>query len=114
MSEDVNHEVYGGIDGQMILARASPSQHPSRRSKTSACLVGAGRWQAKVGGSSRRQRRSEDCLDGADFSEGEASVEVWLTKRPGERWLILKVTDASTARTCSMATKHRSNDREFW
>src|SRR6267378_2817273 len=76
--EDVNHEVYGGIDSQMIFGEsfAEPaSQLPLKRFK-----VLGGRWTIANDGSLQAVggNGSKIIWDGAALAEGEASVDVLL------------------------------------
>ena len=92
--EDVNHEVYGGIDSQMIFGEsfAEPAPQPPLKGFD----VFGGRWTLG----------DEECIravgsdgakivsDGLEIAEGEASVDVWLTENAGGNGgLILKVSD---------------------
>lgn len=92
--EDVNHEIYGGIDSQMIFGEsfAEPPPQPP----LSGFSVHGGRWsvgspnEIQVLGSSG----AKIVWDGPEFSEGEASVEVWLTEKgAGNGGLIVKVSE---------------------
>jgi hypothetical protein len=94
--EDVNHEVYGGIDSQMIFGEsfAEPSPQPP----LSGFSVFGGRWT--VADEDTIQVLGSDgakiVWDGPAFSEGEVSVDVWLTETGGGNGgLILKVSDAA-------------------
>jgi hypothetical protein len=93
--EDVNHEVYGGIDSQMIFGEsfAEPaSQRPLKGFK-----IFGGRWTIANEGSLQGTggNGSKIVWNGPAFSEGEASVEVMLTETgAGNGGLILKVSDA--------------------
>ncbi len=94
--EDVNHEVYGGIDSQMIFGEsfAEPAPQPPLK----GFGVFGGKWTlAEEGGI---QVLSSDgakiVCDEPAFSEGEVSVDVWLTEASGGNGgLILKVSDAA-------------------
>lgn len=95
--EDVNHEVYGGIDSQMIFGEsfAEPAPQPPLKDFS----VFGGRWTVASEGGVQAvgSDGAKIVWTGADFSEGEASVEVWLTEAAGGNGgLILKVTDAGT------------------
>ena len=92
--EDVNHEVYGGIDSQMIFGEsfAEPPPQPP--------LVGfsvfGGKWTIEKDGSIQvlGSDGAKIVCDGPAFSEGEASVDVWLTESAGGNGgFILKVSD---------------------
>ncbi len=93
--EDVNHEIYGGIDSQMIFGEsfAEPAaQQPLNGFKAydgrwtvsdDGCLQGVGSEGAKI------------ILNGPAIAEGEISVDVKLTgSTGGNGGLILKVRDA--------------------
>jgi hypothetical protein len=94
--EDVNHEIYGGIDSQMIFGEsfAEPAvQLPLKR-----FTPYDGRWTPVddhsiqgVGGGG-----SKIILDGPAISEGEISVDVKLTESTdGNGGLIFNVRDAA-------------------
>ncbi len=93
--EDVNHEIYGGIDSQMIFGEsfAEPSvQLPLQEFKTYE-----GRWTPAEDGSVQGVggNGSKIILDGEAISDGEVSVDVKLTETTGGNGgLILKVKDA--------------------
>jgi hypothetical protein len=93
--EDVNHEVYGGIDSQMIFGEsfAEPaSQLPLKDFK-----VFGGRWTIASDGSLEASggNGSKIVWNGPALSEGEASVDVMLTESGGGNGgLILKVSDS--------------------
>jgi Domain of Unknown Function (DUF1080)/Alpha-L-arabinofuranosidase C-terminal domain len=93
--EDVNHEVYGGIDSQMIFGEsfAEPaSQFPLKGFK-----IFGGRWTIANDGSLQGTggNGSKIVWNGPALSEGEASVDVMLTESGGGNGgLMLKVTDA--------------------
>jgi hypothetical protein len=93
--EDVNHEQYGGIDSQMIFGEsfAEPAPQPPLQ----GFRVFGGKWT--VTGDGCIQATGSDgakiVWDSPGFSEGEASVDVWLTETGGGNGgLILKVSDA--------------------
>ena len=93
--EDVNHEIYGGIDSQMIFGEsfAEPAaQLPLKGFKTCE-----GRWTLAEDGSVQGVggNGSKIIFNDLAFSEGEISVEVKLTETTGGNGgLILKVRDA--------------------
>ncbi len=91
--EDVNHEVYGGIDSQMVFGEsfAEPvPQMPIKGFKT------FGHWRpepdgVRVIGGEGSKLVPEDPV----FEEGEASVEIKFNDRgSGNAGLIVKVSDA--------------------
>ena len=93
--EDVNHEIYGGIDSQMIFGEsfAEPAvQLPLKVFKTYE-----GRWTLTEDGSVQGigGNGSKIIWDGPAISEGEVSVDVKLTETTGGNGgLILKVINA--------------------
>ncbi len=95
--EDVNHEIYGGLDSQMIFGEsfAEPAvQLPLKGFKTCE-----GRWTPLNDGSVQGvgSNGSKIIWDGPAWSEGEVRVEVKLTEATGGNGgLILKVSDAGT------------------
>jgi hypothetical protein len=94
--EDVNHEVYGGIDSQMIFGEsfAEPPPQPPLEGFS----VFGGRWTLASEGSIQAlgSDGAKIIWDGAAFSEGEASVDVLLTEAGGGNGgLIVKVSDAA-------------------
>jgi len=74
--EDVNHEVYGGIDSQMIFGEsfAEPTPQPP----LSGFSVFGGSWTLGPDGSvqARGSDGAKIVWDGPGFSEGEVSVDV--------------------------------------
>jgi hypothetical protein len=93
--EDVNHEVYGGIDSQMIFGEsfAEPVPQPQLKGFTAF----GGRWTPTSDGSIEVAGADGPKLvsDGPLFSEGNASVELWFPdNRSGNGGLILNVTQA--------------------
>ncbi len=94
--EDVNHEVYGGIDSQMVFGEsfAEPPPQPPLKGFS----VFGGKWTlAEEGGIQvLGSDGAKIVCDEPAFSEGEASVDVWLTESGGGNGgLILKVSDAA-------------------
>src|ERR1035438_9731769 len=93
--EDVNHEIYGGIDSQMIFGEsfAEPaSQLPLKDFK-----IYEGRWTLADDGSVQGvgSNGSKIVWDGPALAVGEVSVDVKLTEATGGNGgLILKVSDA--------------------
>jgi len=93
--EDVNHEIYGGIDSQMIFGEsfAEPAtQLPLKGFKTYD-----GSWTVVEGGSVQGEGSdgSKIVWDGPAWSVGEVSVDVMLTEaNGGNGGLIFKVSDA--------------------
>lgn len=95
--EDVNHEVYGGIDSQMIFGEsfAEPVPPPPLQGFS----VFGGRWTPVADGSlaARGSGGAKIAWDGPIFSNGEVSVDVRLSETGGgNAGLILKVSDAGT------------------
>jgi hypothetical protein len=93
--EDVNHEIYGGIDSQMIFGESfaeSATQLPLKEFK-----VYDGRWTLADDGSVQGVGGdgSKIVWDDPALSVGEVSVDVRLTEATGGNGgLILKVSDA--------------------
>ena len=93
--EDVNHEIYGGLDSQMIFGEsfAEPAkQLPLKNFKTYEGL-----WTLTDGGDVQGVggNGSKIIWDGPAISNGEVSVEVMLTEASGGNGgLIFKVSDA--------------------
>lgn len=80
--EDVNHEVYGGIDSQMIFGEsfAEPAPPPPLRGFTTF----GGRWMPKDGELHAAAGDGPKLMsDTPRFTEGEASVEVLFTEQKG-------------------------------
>jgi hypothetical protein len=93
--EDVNHEVYGGIDSQMIFGESFAEPAPQIPLKDFNVL--GGRWTVADDGSLQGTggNGSKIVSDGPALSEGEASVDVMLTESGGGNGgLILNVSDA--------------------
>ncbi|MBI5383535.1 MAG: DUF1080 domain-containing protein [Verrucomicrobia bacterium] len=90
--EDVNHEVYGGIDSQMIFGEsfAEPAPPPPLKGFTAY----GGRWLPKDGELHAAGGDGPKLLsDAPAFAEGEASVEVWFPEQKGgNAGLIVKVS----------------------
>ena len=94
--EDVNHEVYGGIDSQMIFGEsfAEPAPQPALKGFSAY----GGRWTPAPDGS--LQAAGADgpklVLDELVAGDGEASVDLWFSGQGGgNAGLILKVTQAA-------------------
>ena len=93
--EDVNHEVYGGIDSQMIFGESFAE--PASQLPLKGFHVFGGRWTIANDGSLQGIGGSGSKIiwDGPSLSEGEISVDVMLTEAGGGNGgLILKVSDA--------------------
>lgn len=93
--EDVNHEVYGGIDSQMIFGESFAE--PASQLPLKGFKVFGGRWTTASDGSLKALggNGSKIVWDGPVFSEGEINVEVMLTEASGGNGgLILKVSNA--------------------
>jgi hypothetical protein len=93
--EDVNHEVYGGIDSQMIFGESFAE--PASQLPLKGFKVFGGRWTIADDGSLHGVggNGSKIVWNGSALSEGEASVDVMLTESGGGNGgLILKVSDA--------------------
>ena len=90
--EDVNHEVYGGIDSQMIFGEsfAEPAAPPSPEGFTAY----GGCWVSKEGELLAPAGDGPKLVsDTPSFSEGEASIELWFPEsKGGNAGLIVKVS----------------------
>ncbi len=90
--EDVNHEVYGGIDSQMIFGEsfAEPVPPPPLRGFTAY----GGRWAPKDGELHAAAGDGPKLVsDTPAFREGEVSVEVYFPEQKGgNAGLIVKVS----------------------
>jgi hypothetical protein len=94
--EDVNHEIYGGLDSQMIFGESFAE--PAAQLPLKAFHAYGGRWTLVddgcvqgVGGNG-----SKIVWEGPAFAEGEVSVDVKLTETTGGNGgLILCVRDAA-------------------
>ncbi len=111
--EDVNHEIHGGIDSQMIFGEsfAEPPTSPPIR----GFRAFGGRWEAN-GGEVRAEPGPGPKLvaDGPNMASGEVGVEVRFDeRRDGNSGLILNVgnprvgADAFTAYEISLETTNR-------
>src|SRR6266699_1029548 len=93
--EDVNNEIYGGIDSQMIFGESFAE--PASQLSLKGFKVFGGRWIIANDGSLKGVggNGSKIVWNGPALSEGEASVEIMLTEAGGGNGgLILKVSDA--------------------
>lgn len=93
--EDVNHEIYGGIDSQMIFGESFAE--PAVQLPLKGFTAYDGRWTLADDGSIQGVGGdgAKIVFDGAAISEGEVSVDVKLTETTGGNGgLILKVKDA--------------------
>lgn len=93
--EDVNHEIYGGIDSQMIFGEsfAEPATQPLLKSFQTY----EGRWVPANDGSVQGigSNGSKIVRDGPAMTNGEISVDVKLTESTGGNGgLIFKVSQA--------------------
>ena len=91
--EDVNHEIYGGIDSQMIFGESfaePPPQPPLKGFK-----VYGGRWTPVADGAIESLAGDGPKLicDGPEVEEGEASVDLMFSRADeGNAGLIVKVS----------------------
>jgi alpha-L-arabinofuranosidase len=93
--EDVNHEIYGGIDSQMIFGESFAE--PAAQLPLKGFKAYEGRWTLADDGSVQGVdgNGSKIVWDGPALSVGEVSVDVKLTEATGGNGgLILKVSDA--------------------
>src|SRR5882762_10409357 len=93
--EDVNHEIYGGIDSQMIFGESFAE--PGAQLPLKGFKAYEGRWTLADDGSVQGvgSDGSKIVWDGPALSVGEVSVDVKLTETTGGNGgLILKVSDA--------------------
>lgn len=90
--EDVNHEVYGGIDSQMIFGEsfAEPAPPPPLRGFTAY----GGRWLPKEGELRAAAGDGPKLVSHTPpFAEGETSVEIYFPEaQDGNAGLIVKVS----------------------
>ena len=97
--EDVNHEVYGGIDSQMIFGESFAEPVPPLPLKGFTAF--AGRWTPAGDGSLQVTGAEAPKLvsDDPAFSQGEGSVDLWFDHGGGGNGgLILKVSQAGKGR----------------
>lgn len=92
--EDVNHEVYGGIDSQMIFGESFAE--PAVPAPLRGFHAFGGRWIPHGGEVEAASGEGAKLVtDAAPFAEGEASVEVYFAdKKPGNAGLIVRVSQA--------------------
>ncbi len=93
--EDVNHEIYGGIDSQMIFGESFAE--PAAQLPVKGFKAYDGRWTPADDGSIQGvgSDGSKIVWDGPALAAGEVSVDVMLTQAAGGNGgLILKVSDA--------------------
>lgn len=93
--EDVNHEVYGGIDSQMIFGESFAE--PARQSPLKNFQTYDGSWTLTSDGDLQGigSDGSKIAWNGPPISNGKVSVDVRLTEATGGNGgLILKVQDA--------------------
>ncbi len=93
--EDVNHEIYGGLDSQMIFGESFAE--PATQLPLNGFKTYEGRWTLDDDNSIQGvgSDGSKIVRDGLAISEGEVSVDVKLTETTGGNGgLILKVQDA--------------------
>ncbi len=93
--EDVNHEIYGGMDSQMIFGESFAE--PAAQLSLKGFKAYEGRWALADDGSVQGvgSNGSKIVRDGSALSVGEVSVDVKLTEATGGNGgLILKVSDA--------------------
>ena len=94
--EDVNHEIYGGIDSQMIFGESFAE--PAKQSPLKDFKTFDGRWTPTGDGGVQGMggNGSKIVWNGSAISNGEVSVEVKLTEAAsGNGGLILKTSDLS-------------------
>jgi DUF1680 family protein len=91
--EDVNHEVYGGIDSQMIFGESFAEPAPTPALKGFRAF--GGRWEPKDGELFAPAGDGPKLISEVPaFAEGEASVEIWFPdQKAGNASLITKVSD---------------------
>jgi len=93
--EDVNHEIYGGIDSQMIFGESFAE--PAAQLPLKGFKAYDGRWTLADDGSVQGvgSDGSKIVWEGPALTQGEVSVEVMLTETTGGNGgLILKVSGA--------------------
>lgn len=94
--EDVNHEIYGGIDSQMIFGESFAEAVPQVLLK--GLNAYGGRWTPDTEGSLRTAGGDGPKLicDGPGVGDGEASVEMLFSRNGGgNAGLIVKVSAAA-------------------
>ncbi len=93
--EDVNHEIYGGLDSQMIFGESFAE--PAAQRPLKGFTAHGGRWTTTADGrvQGAGSNGSKMVWNGPAFSKGEVSVEVMLTEATGGNGgLMLKVSSA--------------------
>src|SRR5580658_1257951 len=93
--EDVNHEIYGGLDSQMIFGESFTE--PPVQLPLAGFIHFEGRWTLADDGGIQGvgSNGSKIIWDGPAMSRGDVSVDIKLTESTGGNGgLILKVTDA--------------------
>lgn len=92
--EDVNHEVYGGIDSQMIFGESFAEPAPAAPLR--GFTAHGGRWVAEGGELDAAGGDGPKLVcDAPGFAAGEAGVDVWFAERAaGNAGLIVKVSRA--------------------
>ena len=93
--EDVNHEIYGGIDSQMIFGESFAE--PAAPLPLTGFKAYGGRWTLADDGSVQGvgSNGSKIVRESPELTVGEVSVDVMLTEAiGGNGGLILKVSDA--------------------
>jgi hypothetical protein len=94
--EDVNHEIYGGIDSQMIFGESFAEAVPQLPLK--GLNAYGGRWTPDTDGSLLATGGDGPKLicDGPDVGDGEASVEMLFSRNgEGNAGLIVRVSAAA-------------------
>ena len=94
--EDVNHEVYGGIDSQMVFGENF--QEPAPQPPLKGFTAHGGNWQALNGELAAAAGDGPKLLsDSAPFADGTARVDIFFADtRSGNAGLILRVTRPAT------------------
>jgi hypothetical protein len=90
--EDVNHEIYGGIDSQMIFGEHFAE--PALAQPLQGFTAFGGRWLLKDGVVQAAAGDGPKLVSNiAPFAEGEAGVDVWFSEhKGGNAGLIVKVS----------------------
>ena len=94
--EDVNHEIYGGIDSQMLFGESFAEPEPPPRWKGFTAF--GGRWTLAEGALSAAAGDGPKLIrDEPPFTDGEVGVEVWFHEHGGgNAGLIVKVSQPGT------------------
>lgn len=88
--EDVNHEVYGGIDSQMVFGESF--QEPPAGAPVRGFTAYGGEWILSDGALTGSAGEGPKLVSGATFADGEARVEVrFVDRAAGLAGLILRV-----------------------